>query len=76
MSFYVPGSYKSKWNNPYPVKKYSLEESLKMYEEHIRRSELFDQLDELEGNVLGCWCLPNTPCHGKVLVKLYEERFT
>jgi hypothetical protein len=72
MTAYVKGANKSKWHNPYPVKTYGLDESLRLYEEHIRNSPLWDQLPELEGKVLGCWCAPDR-CHGDVLARLFEE---
>lgn len=73
MSFYVKGAEASKWRNPYPVKKYGLDECLKLYEQHIRSTDLYNQLPELKGKVLGCWCKPNA-CHGDVLIKLLNEK--
>lgn len=65
---------KSKWHNPYSAKKYSREESLIKYEEHIRSDPaLYSQLGELEGKILGCWCHPQS-CHGDILVKLLKEK--
>ena len=74
MHFYVKGAHKSKWHNPYSTKKYSLDEVLRLYREHIINSDLYDQLDELSGKVLGCWCSPN-PCHGNVLIELFKQKF-
>ncbi len=71
MSYYVPGTYKSKWHNPFPVKNYGLDECLILYEEHIR-DNLYSDLPELEGKILGCWCHPNK-CHGDILIKLLKE---
>jgi uncharacterized protein DUF4326 len=84
MSFYVDGAFKSKWHNPFKTKKpgkvykkgnyYSLDESVKLYEEHIRNSpELMNSLEELRGKTLGCWCKPRK-CHGDILVKLVNEQ--
>ena len=75
MSFYVAGAYKSKWHNPFKVssKGYSLDDSLRLYEEHIRTSGLINDIEELRGLVLGCWCKPDR-CHGDVLVKLLAEK--
>jgi hypothetical protein len=83
MSFYVDGAFQSKWHNPFKVKKpgktykngkyYSLAESIRLYEEHIRNTqELWNALPELRGKTLGCWCKPND-CHGDILVKLLNE---
>ena len=72
MEFYVPGAKKSKWHNPFKVKQMGIDESLNRYEKYIRESELINELDELRGKVLGCWCKPNK-CHGDVLIKLINE---
>lgn len=63
----------SKWANPYNLKDYSLEDSLKLYEEYIRTSNLYNSLDELKDQTLGCWCKPKK-CHGDVLIALYNEK--
>ena len=73
MSVYIKGAVASKWQNKFTVKKYGLTKCLEMYEQHIRNSELYDQLDELVGKELGCWCKPNS-CHGDVLIKLLNEK--
>ena len=62
----------SKWGNPYIVPEYSLEESLKLYEIHVREKLLKD-IQELEGKTLGCFCDQSQPCHTKILVKLFKE---
>jgi len=80
MSFYVPGAVKSKWANPFSVKKYGREECLRLYKNYIlSRSDLMDNLGELQGKVLGCWCRepnmdPEIPvCHGDILLELLTE---
>lgn len=72
---YVPGTVGSKWGNPFPLKKHSLEESLRLYEAHVRSSkELWGALEELAGlEEIGCWCAP-APCHGNVLQRLLAEK--
>ncbi len=67
--FHYPAS---KWANPYKISEYSLAESLRLYEEHIR-SNLLNSLSELSGKTLGCFCDQANPCHAQVLVKLYKE---
>ena len=64
----------SKWHNPYKVTDYSLEDSLKLYKNHILSGGLKNELDELEGLTLGCFCDQSDPCHAKVLMDLYEQR--
>ena len=82
MSFYVDGAYKSKWHNPYKVAKpkkiykkgdyHTLDESLELYENYIRSSKLINDIEELRGKTLGCWCKPNK-CHGDILIKILDE---
>jgi Domain of unknown function (DUF4326) len=55
------------------VKQYGRAEALARYEEEIRSGPLWDELPELEGKILACWCKPE-PCHGDVLLRLIEER--
>ena len=43
------------------------------YEQHLR-DNLINDLAELEGKVIGCWCKPE-PCHGDLLVNLFKEKF-
>lgn len=66
--------YQSKWHNPFKVGiDGSLEEILQKYENYVRATTLYDQLEELSGLRLGCWCHPN-PCHADVLVRLLAEK--
>ena len=56
----------------------SREEIIEKYQEWIlSNEELLNDIPELVGKVLGCWC-ENKPCHGAVLVKLadrFQEKF-
>ena len=64
--FYYPGS---KFANPFKVgTTMSLEECIKMYKEHLKSSGLIDQIEELRGKNLGCWCDQKNMCHAKILV--------
>ncbi len=66
----------SKWGNPYKIgKDGTREEVIQKYEEYIRNSSLIDQIEELDGLTLGCYCKP-LPCHGDVLIKLLKEKKT
>lgn len=69
---WVKGANSSKWRNPYSVKKYGLDKSLQLYRQHLFDTGLIDDLDELSGKVLGCWCKPNR-CHGDILVELFKK---
>jgi FMN phosphatase YigB (HAD superfamily) len=89
MSFYVPGAKGSIWQNPYPLcipgkkykdkkPRYTLDESLELYEQYIiSNPDLMSRLNELNGKILGCWCVSNSDktnrCHGNVLKKLVKE---
>lgn len=73
ISFYVKGTTKSKWANPFSIKKYGRVGCLKKYKKYIENNEvLMNSLKELDGNELGCWCHPE-PCHGDILLKLFNE---
>jgi len=63
----------SKWANPFTLDEFTREDSLIWYEDYIRRTELYDDLEELTGLTLGCWCKPKE-CHGDVLIRLYNEK--
>lgn len=83
---WVKGAVKSKWANPFTVKKYGLSEALRLYEEHVRAT-LMPDLEELRGKTLGCWCVgkgsetedpegirtQRVCCHGQVLLRLLRE---
>jgi hypothetical protein len=77
----------SKWGNPFTHiadKKTaaqfvvsSREEAVDAYRLWITEGEgkhLLEDLHELKGKVLGCWCAPKS-CHGDVLLKLIEEKY-
>lgn len=74
----------SKWGNPFTHlkdKKTSAkhmvrnrEEAVEAYRQWITTGEgkhLLNDLSELKGKVLGCWCKPQS-CHGDILVELVE----
>jgi hypothetical protein len=73
MTFYVPGTNASKWQNPFTLKKYGID-CLNMYESHVRKN-LIQDIEELEGKELGCWCKIDGDgvCHGDILIKLLNE---
>ena len=66
----------SKWANPFPVgEDYTYEESLKLYRQHVMESGLVNDLNELRGKTLGCWCVTDTcaKCHAVVLAQMLRE---
>ena len=75
----------SKWGNPFThisdrhtLAKYIVgtrAESIIAYKEWITNGDgqyLLDDLSELKGKILGCWCHPK-PCHGDVLKELVNK---
>ena len=76
------GAKDSKWANQFTCldwrvskEEWLLEDLVKCYENYVRKNPmLMNSLHELEGKQLGCWCKPG-PCHGDVLVQLYNEKF-
>ena len=74
----------SKWGNPYSHKngtsaKFKVntrEEAIEAYREWITKGDgkhLLNDLHELKGKILGCWCKPLS-CHGDVLVELLKMK--
>ena len=65
----------SKWGNRFVIGiDGNREEVIEMYEEWIKtQPKLLDDLIELKGCVLGCYCAPKR-CHGEILLKLLQER--
>ena len=65
----------SKWGNPFSIgSDGSRKEVIDKYRQFIKdHPQLLDELQELRGKVLGCWCKPG-PCHGDVIVELLEDR--
>ena len=64
----------SKWANPFTLRNDSIEVVISKYENYIRNnSKLMNDLEELRGKTLGCWCAPG-PCHGDVLIKLLNSK--
>ena len=70
----MEGTYQSKWYNPFTVRKCgSLNEVLKRYKQYLYSNrELLNDIHELQGKVLGCWCKPNL-CHGDILTELVND---
>ena len=65
----------SKWGNPYSIgKDGNRSEVIAKYRKYILgNQELLNDLHELEGKVLGCWCKPKA-CHGDVIAELVNNR--
>jgi hypothetical protein len=76
----------TKWGNPYkvPTKNgaptytidipaYIADEILPMYEDWVLRSGLADELTQLRGKNLACFCPLNSACHADVLLRLANQ---
>jgi hypothetical protein len=65
----------SKWANPYPVgDKWSLDESIDLYRKHLVSTGLVNEVGELRGLCLGCFCdqAAGKKCHAKELARLAD----
>jgi Domain of unknown function (DUF4326) len=73
----------TRFGNPYkvlPGGPWTLAESLALFERdllagrlvsaHGRTPTTFEEVDELAGRDLACYCLPGQPCHADLLIKL------
>ena len=74
---------RSKWGNPFSHKKGTLakyivnnrKEAIESYKDWILNGEgrhLLNDLHELDGKILGCWCKPKS-CHGDILVEIVNN---
>jgi hypothetical protein len=75
---------RSKWGCPFSTKSHSKakylvktrKESIDKHKEWLQYGDgqyLLEDLHELEGKVLGCWCNPGQTCHGDIIVKLVNN---
>jgi hypothetical protein len=64
----------SKWGNPFVIgKDGTREEVIDKYRVWIMsQPPLLNEIQELKGKVLGCFCKPKA-CHGDVIVELLEK---
>lgn len=60
----------SKWGNPYKVGRFGTnEEVVKLYKEYLNNNTLLkEDLQELKGKDLVCWCSPEA-CHADILLE-------
>lgn len=74
----------SKWGNPFThlngntlakFKVETREDSIIAYESYLRNSPLINDISELRGKNLVCFCKPLS-CHGDILIKILNEKFT
>jgi hypothetical protein len=68
----------SKWGNPFTVEEHGLAEALRRYKAHLYSvrpdgTRLVDQIEELRGKKLGCFCDQSQPCHAQILVDALKD---
>lgn len=65
----------AKWGNPFRIGEDGTRSEVieKFRQWVILQPELMNDLEELRGKRLGCWCSPK-PCHGDVLIDLLKEK--
>lgn len=47
----------SRWCNPFKAKDHGLAKCLALYEDYIRQVPFLEEIEELRGKNLGCWCV-------------------
>jgi putative DNA primase/helicase len=62
--------------NPYPEAEYGREECIELFEEDFldrieRDAEFRRAVEELRGETLACWCVPEA-CHGEVIIEFLD----
>lgn len=79
----------TKWGNPFTVEQFGLEESIKYFEGVLKTWCLKwtqealgaademkiqrEDIQELRGKDLACWCPLDKPCHADILLELANE---
>lgn len=65
----------AKWGNPFRIgEDGTRSEVIEKFRNWIlTQDHLLNDIEELRGKRLGCWCHPK-PCHGDVLIDLIKER--
>lgn len=71
---YIGRGHGTKWGNPFVLgKDGTRKEVIDKYREWIStQKDLLNDLKELKGEKLGCWCSPKL-CHGHVLAELADK---
>ena len=63
----------SKWGNPFKIGVDGDRKTvINLYREWIIHQPVFNDIKELRGKTLGCFCHP-LPCHGDVLIEFLER---
>lgn len=64
----------SKWGNPFTVEKYGRHGAVNKYRDYIGHQNSphdfeFEDIAQLRGKNLACWCSLDNPCHADVLLE-------
>jgi hypothetical protein len=64
-----------KWSNPFPVGLYGLEGSLQRFSDYIGHPNSphgfeLEEVAQLKGKNLACWCPLDQKCHADILLKM------
>lgn len=61
----------SRWGNPFKLSEYSLDESLRLFTDYLRKRLQTepDFLRPLKGKNLACWCPLSRPCHADIIIR-------
>ncbi len=63
----------SKWGNPFTIgKDGTRKEVIEKFREYLLTSGLIDDILELKGKILGCWCKPLS-CHCDILAEIANK---
>lgn len=67
----------SKWGNPFKVgdSNWTIENVLQGYRNHLFETGLINNIDELLGKNIGCFCDYGQQCHTDVLINLLKEKY-
>lgn len=79
----IPIDRRSIFGNPFPLTKYSRDESILQYSVWFYRQlefrpEFVKAVKKLKGHIVGCWCRPDEGfkgrllCHGQIIIAYLE----
>lgn len=61
----------TKWGNPYKInEKVDRSNAVALFREYIEQYVPKEELEELKGKNLACWCKEGSPCHADVLLEI------
>ena len=68
----------SKWANQFTVEKYGQEKAVEMFRDYIGHQNSPhdfepEDIEQLRGKNLACWCGLDQPCHADVLLELADD---